>query len=872
MSGAFHNLMMEDGIIKMRAKCKEIGFTLDAEELSIPVLCYDDGSFLSERPDPLEYLMAAQFVLPVRWFSVMSRVAREKLVDFMLDMGPGDGLCRLSASTLRGSGIESIALKTAAGQERLFTAGSPVPHIQRYDDFRPRIVESGDGDVRIDNSFAQATGRPPIILPGMTPTTVDVEIVAAAANAGYVAELAGGGQVNEDIFWKRMEELREELQPGQGVVFNALFLDRYLWGLHFGKQNLVIKARQAGYPICGVTISAGIPELDEAIELFRNFHANGIWLNALKAGNVPQVKQIIQIAKALPEQKIFLHLEGGKAGGHHSWENLDHLLLDTYHLIRSCPNLILCVGGGIATEERATDLLYGNWSSEYQLIDMPVDAVLLGTITMAVKEAKTSPQVKKALAEAAGHVDWVYAGTSKGNITSGKSQLNADIHYVDNRAARCGRLLDSVAGNEEAVEQRREEIIEVLNGTAKPYFGDLQQMTYSEVLNRMMDLMAIGRHDRYEDGCWPDRSFRQRFADMLWRAEARLHLLQEGEFLSVLTKLSELDQPQDILKRFLKEYPSAHISKIHPADANYFVSTICRRPGKPVNFGPMIDADGRRWYKSDSLWQSHDDRFEADQVLIIPGPEAVAGIKEVDEPIASLFGRFRNNLSKRIQSAELPAQNRDQVNRTQLNGLKVSKIGEELKLTLTTDDVDWHTLFSSSFNFGVFSFWGAAQVLSGDRLEHNIVRKICGPRKGGSLIISENKLRCQPNAEREAWITVEELGKGDICVQLFDVSLTGTEKPLLTQHYHPHITDGEAMFRIEDSAKADSIMNLYHNLLFDSSIPVTALFATATDEISFTESEIQGYMSSLGERGIMPPLNFMFSLGWKPIFSVLSCT
>ena len=73
-------------------------------------------------------------------------------------------------------------------------------------------------------------------------------------------------------------------------------------------------------------------------------------------------------------------------------------------------------------------------------------------------------------------------------------------------------------------------------------------------------------------------------------------------------------------------------------------------------------------------------------------------------------------------------------------------------------------------------------------------------------------------------------------------------------------------------AKADSIMNLYHNLLFDSSIPVTALFATATDEISFTESEIQGYMSSLGERGIMPPLNFMFSLGWKPIFSVLSCT
>jgi fatty acid synthase len=59
-----------------------------------------------------------------------------------------------------------------------------------------------------------------------------------------------------------------------------------------------------------------------------------------------------------------------------------------------------------------------------------------------------------------------------------------------------------------------------------------------------------------------------------------------------------------------------------------------------VNFVPVIDRDVRRWYKSDALWQSHDDRFDADQVLVIPGPEAVQGITRVDEPVGDLLGRF----------------------------------------------------------------------------------------------------------------------------------------------------------------------------------------------------------------------------------------
>lgn len=42
--------------------------------------------------------------------------------------------------------------------------------------------------------------------------------------------------------------------------------------------------------------------------------------------------------------------------------------------------------------------------------------------------------------------------------------------------------------------------------------------------------------------------------------------------------------------------------------------TLCKTLGKPVNFVPVIDQDVRRWWRSDSLWQAHDARYDADAV------------------------------------------------------------------------------------------------------------------------------------------------------------------------------------------------------------------------------------------------------------------
>ncbi len=72
---------------------------------------------------------------------------------------------------------------------------------------------------------------------------------------------------------------------------------------------------------------------------------------------------------------------------------------------------------------------------------------------------------------------------------------------------------------------------------------------------------------------------------------------------------------------------------------SFFVS-LCKTPGKPVNFVPVVDGDVRRWWRSDSLWQAHDPRYTADQVCVIPGTVAVAGITRADEPVGELLDRF----------------------------------------------------------------------------------------------------------------------------------------------------------------------------------------------------------------------------------------
>nr|WP_094722879.1 type I polyketide synthase [Bombiscardovia coagulans] len=570
---------------------------------------------------------------------------------WLVDMGPGETLGKLVGGLTQGTGIGVVEAATTAQRGSLSTLEGDPERSQDWSRFKPTVLSTPAGE-KIATAFSRLTGKPPVLLAGMTPTTVEPQIVAAAANAGYWAELAGGGQVTAEVFERHMKELEEELEEGRTVEFNAMFMDRYLWNLQFGSQRIVSKKRESGAPIDGVVVSAGIPEIDEAQELIDQLNADGFPYVAFKPGTVEQIRQVVAIAKQVAPKSILMQVEGGAAGGHHSWESLDDLLAATYAQVRECSNIVLVAGGGIGTPERAADYISGQWSRVYGLPDMPVDGVLVGTAAMTAQEAHTSPEVKRALVATPG-IDmsqpdpdpfapigerWVPSGQSVGGVGSGLSHLHADIYEIENSSAECGRLLVRVMKHPEELSSRRSEIIEALGKTAKPYFGDVDEMTYQQWAERFAELACP----------WADDTYVDRFLHLLRRIEARVCKLESGEFESIFVDREDVREPGQALERLRQTYPQANEVKVTPTDVAWF-PTLVREYPKPMPFVPAIDNDLLRWWGQDQLWQSEDSRYSADSVRAIPGPISVAGITTVDEPVASILSRFEQAALERVR-------------------------------------------------------------------------------------------------------------------------------------------------------------------------------------------------------------------------------
>ncbi|MBV9831810.1 MAG: DUF1729 domain-containing protein, partial [Marmoricola sp.] len=530
---------------------------------------------------------------------------------WVVDLGPATVSANMTGRALRGRGVTVVPAATEQGRDLLFTPGREVPLAADWSAYAPRLVDRGDGKPVVDTAFTRLTGKSPILLAGMTPTTVDPAIVAAAANAGHWAELAGGGQVTEEIFDHHVQKLTELLDEGRTAQFNTLLLDPYLWKMHVGGQRLLQKARQAGAPFDGLVISAGIPDLEDALDIIEDLHDAGISHVVFKPGTVKQIRQVLAIARETDTQ-VIAHIEGGVAGGHHSWEDLDELLLATYADLRAAENLVVCVGGGIGTPERAVEFITGSWSRAYGEAPMPVDGVLIGTAAMATEEATTSDAVKDLLVSTPGitradNGGWVGAGRSAGDVTSGRSQLGADIHEIDNAASRCGALLDQVAGDAEAALARKDELVAAMAGTAKPYFGDVAEMTYEQWLRRYLELSGPRVSTALDQpSAWLADTFVDRFEAMLDRALARVHPAASGPIDRITFDVDDPAAPSAAVDALVAAYPEAATCLLHPADVHFFTE-VCRRPGKPVNFVPVIDADVRRWWRSDSLWQAHDE-------------------------------------------------------------------------------------------------------------------------------------------------------------------------------------------------------------------------------------------------------------------------
>ncbi len=560
------------------------------------------------------------------------------------------GTARLTQPLLVGTSKVIVPAATPNERDALATPGNALPEGKDWSSFAPRLVRLPDGKTYTQTRFSAATGFSPIMLGGMTPTTADADIVAAAANAGYWTELAGGGMYSDEVFTGHKDRLEAQLEPGRTAQFNTMFFDRFLWNLQFGQARIVPKARAAGASFSGVTVSAGIPEVDEATELLAQLHDDGFPYIAFKPGTSKQIRDTLKIAAANPDALIIMQVEDGHAGGHHSWTDLDDMLQDTYAEVREHDNVLLTVGGGIYSPERAATYITGTWANKYDLPDMPVDAVFIGTVAMAAKEAKATDSVKQLLVDTPGisieeNAGWVGRGKGVNGVASSQSHLLADIHDLDNSFAAASRLITSMPFEE--YDSRRDEIIEALNKTSKPYFGDVETMTYAQWVNKFVELAHP-----FADPTWDDR-----FLDLLHRVEARLNEADHGEIDTLFASVEDVADAPAAAAKLLEAYPQAHDLTVSPRDAAWWIKLHYKHV-KPMPWVPAIDGDLKTWFGKDTLWQAQDERYTADQVRIIPGPVAVAGITKKNEPIAELLARFEDGSTKALAEAGVQPEDR----------------------------------------------------------------------------------------------------------------------------------------------------------------------------------------------------------------------
>lgn len=101
---------------------------------------------------------------------------------WVLDFGPGNTVGKLFSTVAQGTGVGVVEASTVADRGALSTLETLPERTQNWTRFAPSIIHTSAGD-KVRTAFTELTGKAPVLLAGMTPTTVEPEIVAAAANA-----------------------------------------------------------------------------------------------------------------------------------------------------------------------------------------------------------------------------------------------------------------------------------------------------------------------------------------------------------------------------------------------------------------------------------------------------------------------------------------------------------------------------------------------------------------------------------------------------------------------------------------------------------------------------------------------------------------
>ncbi|MGI9123438.1 MAG: 3-oxoacyl-ACP synthase, partial [Mycobacterium sp.] len=99
-------------------------------------------------------------VRQVDWVDAVTGLAQAG-ARWILDLGPGDILTRLTAPVIRGLGVGIVPAATRGGQRNLFTVGAAPEVAAPWSSYAPALISLPDGSVKLSTKFTRLTGYSP---------------------------------------------------------------------------------------------------------------------------------------------------------------------------------------------------------------------------------------------------------------------------------------------------------------------------------------------------------------------------------------------------------------------------------------------------------------------------------------------------------------------------------------------------------------------------------------------------------------------------------------------------------------------------------------------------------------------------------------
>ncbi|PNY29863.1 Fatty acid synthase subunit beta [Tolypocladium capitatum] len=924
ITAPFHSKYLAEATAMIDEDLKDVH--IDSSALGIPVFDTNTGKDLRTevKGNVVPSLVRLITRDPVNWekATVFPRATH------ILDFGPGgvSGLGTLTSRNKEGTGVRVILAGTVDGtitevgyKPELFDRDEE--NAMRYaidwvKEFGPRLVKTSSGQKYVDTKMSRLLGLPPVMVAGMTPATVPWDFVAATMNAGYHIELAGGGYFNGKKMTEALAKIEKAIPSGRGITVNLIYVNprAMAWQI-----PLIGRLRSEGVPIEGLTIGAGVPSIEVAQEYIETLGLKHI---AFKPGSVEAIQAVINIAKANPSFPIILQWTGGRGGGHHSFEDFHQPVLQMYGRIRRHENIILVAGSGFGGADDTYPYITGDWAKKYGYPPMPFDGCLFGSRMMVAKEAHTSKNAKQAIIDAPGLEDGEWEKTYKGpagGVITVRSEMGEPIHKLATRGVRFWAEMDqkifSLPKEKRVAELKksRDHIIKKLNDDfQKVWFGcnkagkavDLDDMTYAEVVRRLVELLYVKHQSR-----WIDSSYTRLTGDFIHRVEERF-TTSPGK-PSLLQNYADLDEPFGTVDRILACYPEAESQIINAQDVQHFL-LLCMRPGqKPVTFIPALDQNFEFFFKKDSLWQSEDlDAVigqDVGRTCILQGPTAAKFSTVIDEPIqdildgihkshiASLTKDYYNDdessipaveyFGGRLVESDIPLD---------VEGLTVSydthkntyRLSSAANTAMPSID-SWLSLLAGPNRNWRYALLMSDVVAQGQKFQTNPMRRIFAPARGLFVEIqyptepAKTKIVVREQPRHNQYVDVIEVklaGNNEILVNMIkDTNALGKPVALTLKFtYHPEAGYAPIHEVMED--RNDRIKEFYWKAWFgndplDLDAVVTSQFDGGCTTI--TSEAINDFVHAVGNTGeafvdrpgkiVYAPMDFAIVVGWKAI-------